>query len=534
MVVTAQHLATNVGLQILKQGGNAIDAAVAVGYALAVVHPCCGNIGGGGLMLIHRANGKNIFINFREKAPAKLQRDMLIHNNKVDNKKILFGYLGSGVPGTVKGLNLALKKYGTMPLKIVMQPAIRLAQHGYKLTAGDVKFLGKFTDVFRQHMNVAKIFLKSGKPYKVGQILLQSELAHTLSLIAQHGSRAFYRGNIAKQMIKAIQAHGGVMTMKDLADYRAKITKPVVCHYRGYKVMSSPPPGSGTTLCEMLSILNAYPLSKMGFHSAESIHYNIEAMRYAFADRNHYLGDPAFVDNPAKKLLSPQYIKIIRQQIKANKAGNSRALLKKHLLQESPNTTHYSIVDQYGNAVAVTYTLNSFFGNKRIPGNTGFFMNDELDDFTIIPGKSNQFHLIQGKANLLAPGKQPLSSMSPTIIMKNNKLFMVVGTPGGSTIITQILEVIENVIDFHMNIAEAVAAPRYHMQWLPDKVYIEPHAFSKEVIKQLEKMGYKIHVGLASGEKRWGAVMAIKRNLKTGEYSGAADPRRPAGAARGY
>lgn len=533
VVVTSQHLATDVGIRILQQGGNAIDAAVAIGYALAVVEPCCGNIGGGGFMLIHLANGKNIFLDFRERAPLAIKADLyLTKTGQAIPEALRRGYLAVAVPGTVLGLNTALRKYGTLPLATVMQPAIELANNGFRLTAGDVRYLEYGTNDFKNQPNVAAIFLKNGEPYQVGDILIQKNLASTLQKIATGGAKAFYEGTIADQIITASKAHGGVLTKEDFASYQVKERTPIICNYRGYEIITAgPPSGGGITLCEMLNITETYPLHFFGFRSAVGSHYIIEAMRHAYADRNQYLGDPDFVHNPVSELLSPQHAAWVRSHISSIWAGDSHKVTK-GTVSEQAETTHYSVVDKYGNAVAVTYTINGFFGSKIIAGNTGFFLNNEMDDFTLQPNVANSFQLYQGTANLIAPGKRPLSSMAPTIILKNQQLFMVLGTPGGSTIPTQLLETIENVIDYNMNLQQAVDAPRFHMQWLPDVVYMEPYAFSFLTLHNLQMMGYSFQPGSPYGTSRWGVVAAILRDPATGKYYGAIDKRVLQGSAK--
>ncbi|HET7570050.1 MAG TPA: gamma-glutamyltransferase [Gammaproteobacteria bacterium] len=531
MVVTAQHLATQVGVDILKQGGNAIDAAVAVGYALAVVDPCCGNIGGGGFMLIRLANGKKAFLNFREKAPLAASADMYQNEQgKVVNGMSTKSWKAIGVPGTVMGLNTALRKYGTMSLKQVMAPAIKLAEKGFILVPGDVAILHTRSKTFAAQPNVASIFLNHGKPYQVGDRLVQKKLAHTLKLIEKHGTKAFYDGPIAAAVAAASHKHGGLLTKKDFAQYNVEWETPIHCDYRGYDVWSSPPPSSGgTTMCEIMNIVSGYPLSRFGFHSVNSVHYLAEAMRYSYADRNTSLGDPDFVHNPIDKLLSAKHAKAIRAKIDPKKPTPSSELDGGMTLPEGDDTTHYSVVDKHGNAVAVTYTINWYFGSGHIAGNTGFFLNNEMDDFTSKPGVPNSFGLVQGKANAIAPGKRPLSSMSPTIVTHNGKLFMVTGSPGGSRIITITLESILNVIDYGMNVQQAIDAPRIHQQWLPDLVEVEPHALKPEVKQTLEQRGYTFKTA-----GPWGAAEAIVVDPKNGLLHGASDPREPAGSAAGY
>ena len=538
VVVTPQKYASEVGLQVLKSGGNAIDAAVAVGYALAVVEPCCGNLGGGGFMTIHLANGKNTFINFREKAPLAATRDLYLdQNGDVIPRLSTVGYLAVGVPGSVLGLDRALSEYGTLSRQRVIRPAIRLAEQGYILQQGDIDRLSGYTTIFAAQPNVAAIFLKNGKtPYQVGDRLVQKNLANTLKLIANQGPQAFYKGSIADELVKASLANKGILTKEDLANYTVEERQPVGCSYRGYQVISSPPPGSGTVLCEMLNVLEGYPLASLGFRSPTSVQRMLQTMLFAYADRNAYLGDPNFIEIPLQRLLSKSYAASIRDRIPA-----SGALLPCQVyscptnIKQGTNTTHYSIADQYGNAVAVTYTINSFFGAGVIAGNTGFFLNNEMDDFTAKPGSPNQFGLVQGLNNAIEPGKRPLSSMSPTIVFKDGKVFLVTGSPGGSRIITTVLEVITNVIDYGLNIQEAVDYPRFHYQGLPDLINIEENALPVDTIRTLStttpaSRGFVFN----SQFPNWGAAESILVDPTTGLFYGANDRRRPAGAALTY
>jgi gamma-glutamyltranspeptidase/glutathione hydrolase len=531
MVVSAQHLATLAGLEILKQGGNAIDAAVAVGYAEAVTHPCCGNIGGGGFITMHLKDGRNLFLNFREKAPAKATPTMFqdAQGNVVDGRST-DSYLGVGVPGTVMGLNTALKTYGTMSLKQVIAPAIKLARDGFVLTQGDVNILKGHTDDFAKYPNVAAVFLNQGKPFKAGERLVQKNLAHTLELIAEGGTDAFYKGAIAQAVVKGSEAHGGILSMQDFADYTASWETPIKCGYHGYTIISSPPPSSGgTTLCLILQILQPYPLAKWGYGSVNSVHTMVEAERRAFADRNSYLGDPAFVHNPIKRLLSPEYAAKLRATIKPDKATPSSEIKGNLGANEGDHTTHYSVVDKDGNAVAVTYTINFLFGNKQIAGDTGFFLNDEMDDFTSKPGVPNGAGLVQGVTNQVEPGKRPLSSMTPTIVLRDGKPFMLTGSPGSATIISTTMESIVNVVDFGMNLQQSIDAPRMHHQWYPEVVYAEAGLLTPQSQKTLEAMGHTFKAVRAIG-----ADEAIMIDPKTGMLEGANDPRRPAGKAAGY
>jgi len=543
MVVTAQHAASEVGAAILRQGGNAVDAAVAVGYALAVTHPCCGNLGGGGFMTIHLADGRNTFLNFREKAPLAARADMYLdaHGSVVSDKS-LAGYLAVGVPGTVMGLETAREKFATLPRATLIAPSIRLAEEGFILTRGDVDILMDGTKAFRAQPNVAAIFLKNGEPYAPGDRLIQKNLAATLRAISAGGTDAFYHGAIAAAVSVASEAHGGLLTREDFAAYTVTESAPISCPYRGYTVMSAPPPSSGgVTLCEMLQVLEGYPLEKMGFHSSASLHVMAEAMRHAYRDRNTYLGDPAFVDNPVERLLSARNAESIRVQILPNRATPSSALKGEAASNEHATTTHYSIVDHLGNVVSVTYTINDDFGAKVIAGNTGFFLNNEMDDFTAKPGFANYYGLVQGKANAIAPGKRPLSSMTPTIVLKDGKPILVVGAPGGSRIITTVLEVIVNVLDYGMTLQEAVDAPRIHHQWFPDTLAGEPFALSADTVKALTGMGYQVvalppwgagnaaeSIGIAPIDAASAKALGF---VRPGRLYGANDSRAPAGSA---
>ena len=531
MVVTSQHLATEVGLHILKEGGNAVDAAVAVGYALAVVHPCCGNIGGGGFMIIHLASGHNIFLDFREKAPLRATPTMYLNAaGDVVPGRSTKTFLSVGVPGTVMGLDAALHKYGTMTRQQVMAPAIRLARDGYVLEQGDVNILDTHVKEFAKHPNVAAIFLNHGKPYVAGERLRQPQLARTLELISREGGGAFYHGPIARAVVAASRAHGGILSMKDFADYAVQWAKPVECRYHGYTVLSDPPPSSGgVTICEILQIIKPYPFSRWGYGSVKSIHYLVEAERRAFADRNSYLGDPAFVHNPISRLLSVHHAMLLRASIKPDAATPSADIKGNLGATEGTDTTSYSIVDSHGNAVAVTYTINYLFGLGQIAGNTGFFLNNEMADFTSKPGVPNSFGLVQGKANAIEPGKRPLSSMAPTIVLRGKRLFMVTGSPGGSTIISSTLESFLNVVDFGMNMQQSVNAPRVHQQWYPEAVFVEPGLMRRTVKRRLMAMGYRF-----KKIKFWGADEAILVNPRTHLLEGANDRRSPSGLAAGY
>jgi len=539
MVVSAQHLATKTGVDVLKDGGNAVDAAVAVGYALAVVYPAAGNLGGGGFMTIQLADGRKTFLDFREKAPLAATANMYLDKDgNVIKGASTTGHLAVGVPGTVSGMEMALAKYGTMKRAALIAPAIKYAQDGFALEQGDVDLLVTATDDFKKDAATAAIFLNNGEPYKPGQKLVQKDLAATLKLISDKGEEGFYKGSVGAAIVASSQAGKGILVQADLDQYKTRELKPVECNYRGYGIVSAPPPSSGgVIICEILNILEGYPLKDLGFRSAQSVHYQIEAMRHSYVDRNSYLGDPDYVKNPLDRLLSKDYAAKIRAAIDPNKAGVSQAIKPGVAPHEGSNTTHYSIVDKWGNAVSVTYTLNDWFGARVTAAKTGVLLNDEMDDFTAKIGVPNMYGLVQGEANAIAPGKRPLSSMSPTIVNKDGKTVMVVGTPGGSRIITAVLHTIINVIDYGMNVQEAVDAPRFHQQWLPETTNMENFGISPDTRKILEGMGQKF-----SGPQPANHLAAILVGAPTlggkpignNKFYGANDPRRNTGLASGY
>jgi gamma-glutamyltranspeptidase/glutathione hydrolase len=531
MVVSSRHEASAAGQRILAAGGNAIDAAVAVGYALAVVEPCCGNIGGGGFMLIRRADGRETVINFRETAPLAATPDMFLDNsgNPIRNDS-LYGYRAAGVPGTVMGLDHAQSEYGRLGRTVVMAPAIALARHGFVLDDSAAASLAARATRLAADPGAARIFLHGdGSPYRAGERLVQTELADTLALIAHQGPAAFYRGPIADRVAAASAAHRGLLTREDFARYTVVESEPVSCGYRGYRVISAPLPSSGgTILCEMLEILSGWKLGAAGYHSTQSVHLMTETMRHAFFDRNTALGDPAFVPDRHKELLSSAHVTAIRDAISPGRATPSAELGRVDVPQEKPQTTHYSVIDGEGNAVAVTYTLNGSFGSAVVAPGTGFLLNNEMDDFTVKPGTGNLFGLRQGAANAIAPGKRPLSSMTPTIVEQNGRPVLVLGSPGGPRIITSILETIANIVDFGLAPAAAVAAPRFHHQWLPDTLYYEKGGLPPETLAGLAERGHHL-----TEQSHWGAVELIAI-APDGRLTGVNDPRRPAGAAIGY
>ena len=539
MVVSAQHYATQVGVDVLKHGGNAIDAAVAVGYALAAVYPPAGNLGGGGFMTIQLADGRRTFIDFREKAPLAATRDMYLDKDgNVIKGLSTSSFLAVGVPGTVAGLEYARDKYGKTARKDLIAPAIELAEKGFTLDQGDVDLLTVATEDFQKDPAAGQIFLNHGAPWAVGQTVIQKDLAGTLHAISDRGVDGFYKGPVADAIVASSKAHNGLIVQADLDRYKPRELKPIECDYRGYHIISAPPPSSGgVVICEILNILEGYPLGDLGWGSAQAIHYEIEAMRHSYVDRNNYLGDPDFVKNPIDRLMSKDYAAKIRSVINPNKAGISAEISPGAPPHEGNNTTHYSIVDSEGNAVAVTYTLNDWFGARIVAAGAGVLLNDEMDDFTSKVGVPNIYGLVQGEANAIAPGKAPLSSMSPTIVTKDGKPVFVTGTPGGSRIITVVLLSILNVIDYGMNVQEAADAPRIHNQWLPDVTYVERFALSPDTRQLLESMGHKF--GPPQPANHLAAILVGAPTLggkQIGSYRfyGANDPRRNTGLAAGY
>ena len=529
MVVAQEPLATDVGVTVLKAGGNAVDAAVAVGFALAVTHPFAGNIGGGGFMLVRFADGRATFIDFREKAPLKASRNMYLDASGKLTRDSLVGWRASGVPGSVRGFELAHKKYGHKAWTELLDPAIKLASNGYVVSynfseslqgAGTTKLLSQFPESKR-------IFLSA----KYGEKLVQPELAATLKRIQERGAADFYQGETAKKLAAAMEANGGLITLEDLKQYQAVERTPLHGKYRDYEVITAPPPSSGGIgILQMLGMLEGSGYEKSGAGSAASIHYVAEVMRRFYADRSEYFGDPDFYKVPTPKLLDPRYITSRRNSIDRNHATPSDQLHPGDLAPyEKTETTHYNIVDSEGNAVAVTYTLNGGYGSGvTVPG-LGFLLNNEMDDFAAKPGEENLFHLIQGEANAIQPGKRPLSSMTPTILTRDGKVFLALGAPGGSRIINGVLQVILNVVDFHMNVQEAVDWPRFHHQWMPDQLYLE-NGVSPDTIAILRAMGHKI----APYENTNPVVARVEAILNDqGWLQGAADGRGNA-KAEGY
>ncbi|RPA34088.1 gamma-glutamyltransferase [Shewanella frigidimarina] len=531
MVSSQEALASQIGVDILKQGGNAVDAAVAVAYALAVTLPRAGNIGGGGFMLVHLAEqNKTIAIDYRETAPAKAHKDIFLdeQGNAVDKLSREHG-LAVGVPGTVMGMELALKQYGTMKMAQVIKPAIKLAKDGILVTSDLSNSLAGLKSRITQWPSSAEIFYHAdGSNYQVNELLKQPELAQSLSLIAQKGSKGFYQGETAKKIVSAVQNAGGIMSLTDLANYKVIEREPVRGNYRGYEVVSMPPPSSGGIhIIEMLNVLEQFPIDKLGHNTANTLHLMAETMKYAYADRSEYLGDPDFVNVPVKQLTSKEYAKEIASKIAINKTTPSSEIKPGNLAPyESDQTTHFSVIDKWGNAVANTYTLNFSYGSGLVAKGTGILLNNEMDDFSAKPGTPNGYGLIGGDANAVEGNKRPLSSMSPTMVMKDGKPFIVTGSPGGSRIINITLQMIMNVIDHNLNIAEATAAARMHHQWLPDFIWVE-HTLNRDTISLLEAKGHKVKVQESIGSTQ--SIMMTEQGL-----FGASDPRRAGSAAISY
>lgn len=532
MVVTGQDLATQAGLEVLKNGGNAIDAAVTIGFVMAVTLPRAGNIGGGGFMLIKPADRDDVIaVDYREKAPAKAYRDMFLDKEgNADPQLSRFSHLAAGVPGTVAGLAYALEKYGTISLEEALAPAIKYAEEGYPLNEEHVKDMKQLESRLRGFPATEKVFFKeAGSFYSVGEQFVQPDLAKTLKAIAAGGPKVFYEGWIADLIAKQMEENGGLMTKEDLANYEPGIRKPVHGTYRGYDIFSMCPPSSGGAhIVQILNILEEFDMGYLGHNTAESIHLMAEAMMRAYADRSEYLGDTDFVDVPLEGITSKEYAAELRAQINRFKASDSSKIKPGNAPgYESDQTTHYSIVDQYGNAVANTYTINFSFGSGIVVDGAGFLLNNEMDDFSAKPGVPNAYGLIGGEANAVEPNKRMLSSMSPTIVLKDDKVFLVTGSPGGSRIITTTLQVIMNVIDYKMNIQEAVNAPKIHHQWLPDEIRIEK-GISLDTIQLLMEKGHTVSL-----KGPMGAASSIHVDPETGMMYGASDPRRQ-GLALGY
>ncbi|EGM69715.1 gamma-glutamyltransferase [Shewanella sp. HN-41] len=531
MVASQETLASRTGVEILKQGGNAVDAAVAVAFSLAVTLPRAGNIGGGGFMLVHIAKeNKTIAIDYREMAPSKAKKEIFLDENGDAVPKLSREHgLAVGVPGTVMGMSLALEKYGTMTLAQVAAPAIKMAQEGISVTPDLAQSLAGLKRRMTQWPTTATIFYKAdGSDYQVDDILKQPELAHSLRLIAEKGTKGFYEGETATKLVNAVQEAGGIMTLDDLKNYKVVEREPVRGEYRGYEVVSMPPPSSGGVhIIEMLNVLQQFPIDKFGHNTAQTIHLMTETMKQAYSDRSEYLGDPDFYKVPVKALTSKDYAQKIASKIAINKTTPSAEIKPGKLAPyESDQTTHFSVVDKWGNAVSNTYTLNFSYGSGLVAKGTGILLNNEMDDFSAKPGVPNGYGLVGGDANAVEGNKRPLSSMSPTIVMKDGKPFLVTGSPGGSRIITTTLQIIMNVIDHGLNIAEASNAARVHHQWLPDELRVES-SLNRDTISLLEAKGHKVKVQSAMGSTQ--SIMVTDQGI-----FGASDPRHSGSEAIGY
>ena len=542
MVSSQENLASTVGLDILKQGGNAVDSAVAVGFALAVTYPQAGNLGGGGFMMVYLAKEKKtIAIDYREMAPAAAHRDMFLDKDgKVDNEKARFSHLSSGVPGTVAGMIHALENYGTMTLQQVMAPAIDLAEKGITITPSFHHSINRARSRLIQNIHTRKTYFPNNEQaVDIGNLFIQSDLATTLKLIAAGGYKAFYKGEIARKISEDSLTNGGIITLEDLANYKALERTPVVGRYRGYEIVSMPPPSSGGIhLIQMLNILEGWQLNKNPLQSATTINHLVESMKRAYADRSIHLGDSDFYDVPLKTLTSKQYAAELHQKIeKKNFVPSNEIHPGKLPVYESLQTTHFSVMDKFGNAVSNTYTLNASYGNGRVAKGTGFIMNNEMDDFSSKPGSPNMFGLLGAGANSIEAGKRPLSSMTPTLVLKDGEIFMATGSIGGSRIITSVLQIIINVIDCKMNIAAATVAPRFHHQWYPDVLIMEK-GFNIDVLNQLGKIGYIVDAPELHGNSYTptgasiGRVQSIVKRGK--QLKGYADPRQKGSRALGY
>ena len=532
MVVTSHYLATDEALKVLEQGGNAVDAAVTAAFALAVTQPRSGNIGGGGFMLISfEQRDEVVAIDYREKAPAAAGRDMFLGTDgNVDEALSRYSRKSAGVPGTVAGLALALERYGTISLAKALEPAIRLAQEGFRVPPRFSDGIENAADRMRQHESSRKVFFKpDGSSYEPGDLFVQKDLAATLRRIAEQGSRGFYEGRTADLIVEEMQRGGGLITLEDLKSYRPVVRRPVHGSYRGYDIYSmSPPSSGGAHIVQILNILEGFPVASTGHNSAATIHLMAEAMKRAYADRSKYLGDSDFVQVPIKGLTSKAYAEKLRGSINQERASASATLLPDNPVPyESNETTHFSVMDRFGNAVSNTYTINFSYGSHILVDGAGFLLNNEMDDFSAKPGVANAYGLIGGDANSIEPNKRMLSSMSPTIVKRAGKNFLITGSPGGSRIITTTLQVLMNVIDHRLNIQAAVNAPRVHHQWLPDEIRIE-EGISPDTVRLLEQMGHTV-----TRRPAMGASQSIMVDAD-GTLYGGADPRLSTSSARGF
>ncbi|MDQ5835215.1 MAG: gamma-glutamyltransferase [Acidobacteriota bacterium] len=529
MVASTSKLASQAGVEILKRGGNAVDAAIAVAFALAVTYPAAGNLGGGGFMMIRLRDGRTTAIDYREMAPAAANRNVYLDERgelKKGEGGSLIGYRAAGVPGTVAGMELALKKYGSGKLtwSQLIEPARRLAAEGFALPYSTARGMKANADELGQYPESKKIYLNGGNFWNEGDVWRQPDLAATFARLQRAGAREFYEGQTARLIAADMRAHNGLITLEDMKGYVAKEREPLRGTYRGFEVISMPPPSSGgAVLIEMLNVLEGFDLRHMGASASERYHVETEAMRRAFADRAEYMGDADFVSVPVAGLIDKAYAERLRRGIKLERASTSAEVKAgRPTGAESLETTHFTVVDAEGNCVSNTYTLNDSFGSKVVAKGTGVLMNDEMDDFAAKPGTPNMFGLIQGERNAVAPHKRPLSAMTPTFVLrKDGSLWFAVGSPGGPTIINTVLQVITNVIDFDMNIQQAIDAPRIHHQWLPDELVYEPYGMSADTFRALEERGHK----LTAKPRYMGDAQGIMIDEKTGVRLGASDPR---------
>lgn len=491
-VVSAHPLASKVGAYILRKGGNAVDAAIATQLALAVVYPGAGNIGGGGFFVAHLKNGNNVTIDFREKAPLAASRDMYLDSNgNAQTDLSVNGHLAAGVPGTVAGIFASIK-YANLPFKELIQPAIDLAQKGFAISDAEARNLNNSQTAFKKHNTVLPVFVKD-VAWKAGDTLIQKDLANTLLRIRDAGQKGFYEGETARLLVEEMKRGNGIVTQEDLKNYQAKLREPVVFRYKGFDIVTMPLPSSGGVLLPMMmKMIENQPLKSYGFHSVKAVHLMTEVERLAYADRAKYLGDQDFYKVPVKTLTSDSYISERMKLYNPDKAGNSVSIQSGTISPESEETTHLSVYDKEGNAVSVTTTLNGSYGSKTVVGGAGFLLNNEMDDFSVKPGVPNMYGAVGGEANAIAPGKRMLSSMTPSIVLQNGKPYIVVGTPGGTTITTSVFQTLVNMLEFDMNAEDAVNKPKFHHQWLPDTLDVEKD-FPENILTQLEAMGYKIN-----------------------------------------
>lgn len=522
MVVSASPIASDVGVSILKKGGNAVDAAVAVGFALAVTYPAAGNIGGGGFIVLHLADGTNTTFDFREMAPLASSENMFLDSQgNYDSNSSQYGWKSSGIPGTVHGLITTQQKYGSMPLRDLIQPAIDLAENGFELTYDMVNSINYYYDDFIKYKSSKKVFTKNGEKFSDGDLFIQKDLANTLKAIRDNGIDGFYKGKIAHKFVEESNNHGGIFSLSDLEQYKTIERVPVIGTYKGYQIISMAPPSSGgICLIQSLNVLENYSLTKTDCGSSRYYHLLVETLKRVYADRSVHMGDADFYPVPVEFLTSKKYAQNIANSITENALPSDLISATDLKYQESEETTHYSIADQSGNAVSVTYTLNSSYGNKIVVDGLGFILNNEMDDFSAKHGVPNQFGLIGSKANSIEPHKRMLSSMTPTIILKDGKPYMIIGSPGGATIITQVLQTIQNVINFGMNIYDAIDAPRIHHQWLPDEIYHEPFGMSPDTKERLLEKGHKFGTERSLGRME-GIIIDNEKKI----FYGTSDPR---------